>query len=177
MPSFQCPIPSTLNVATANGFLLSITKLPDIEFFCTEANIPGISLPAINMGFPLSTVPVPGDVMTFDDFEITFLISEDFSNYTAIYQWMIGLGFPENTEQYKKFINTQQYPARGELAKGYSDGFVMPLSGLNNPVKTFKFIDMFPVRLEQMQLSTKFSDVVYLSGNATFSYNYFRVED
>ena len=90
---------------------------------------------------------------------------------------MIGLGFPESNEQYKKFINTQDQNARSELAKGYSDGFVMPLSALNNPIVTFKFIDMFPTRLEQMQLSTKLSDVVYLSGNVTFSYNYFRLEN
>lgn len=177
MPNFKCPVPNTMNYATANGFMLSITKLPNIEFFCTEANIPGITLPAIDTNFPLSMVPVPGDIMTFDPLTIQFLIVEDFSNYEAIFNWMIGLGFPESNDQYRNFIQSQDTNLYGELAKGYSDGFIQPLNGQNNSTRTFRFVDMFPTRLESLQLSSILTDVVYLAGVATFEYNYFKIED
>lgn len=174
MPTLACPIPSALNPATANGFMLGITKLPNFTYWCQEANVPGITLPPINTYSPLSVVPVPGDVPSFDDFNVTFLITEDFSNYKAVFDWMIGLGFPERSQQYTSWINKQK--GYGDLAKGYSDGFLQVLSPLNNISKTLRFYDMYPTRLEQIQLSTKFSDVVYLAGTVTFAYNYFLIE-
>lgn len=173
MPSFQCPIPKNMNLATANGFMLSITKLPGIEFFCTEVNIPGISLPAIRTNFPLSTVPIPGDIMTFEPLRLTFLITDDFANYQAIFDWMIGLGCPSDSEQYNSFLRNQTQPNYSNLAKGYSDGFVQPLTSQNNAIKTFHFIDMFPTDLNQIQLTTTYSDETYIGGEATFEYNYF----
>ena len=102
------------------------------------------------------------------------MITEDFSNYKAVFDWMIGLGFPENSNQYTTWINKQK--GYGDLTKGYSDGFLQVLSPLNNVSKTLRFYDMYPTRLEQMQLSTKFNDIVYLAGTVTFAYNYFLIE-
>lgn len=174
MPTLLCPVPSTLNPATANGFMLGINKLPNFTYWCQEANVPGLTLPPINVTFPLSIVPIPGDVPTFDDFTATFLIAEDFSNYKAIFDWMIGLGFPESNQQYSTWINKQE--GNSELAKGYSDGFLQVLSPSNNVAKTIRFYDMYPTNLQQLQLDTKYSDVVYLAGTVTFAYNYFLIE-
>lgn len=174
MPTLSCPIPSTLNPATANGFMLGIEKLPELTYWCQEATVPGITLPPINVTFPLSIVPLPGDVPSFDEFTATFLITEDFSNYKAIFDWMIGLGFPESTQQYTSWIGKQK--GYKDRAKGYSDGFLQVLNPLNNIAKTVRFYDMYPTRLEQLQLDTKLGDVVYLAGTVTFAYNYFLIE-
>ena len=41
-----------------------------------------------------------GDTLDFEDLEITFLVNEDLSNYREIHDWMIGIGFPKNNEQF-----------------------------------------------------------------------------
>lgn len=180
MPT-SCPIPQNVNPAQANGFRLSITKLPDIGFFCTEANVPGLTLPPIPYMTPLSTVQVPGETLVFDDFQVRFLIAEDFSNYEAVFNWMVGLGFPESHDQYRSFLrnsntNQPQVQAKDQLIKGFSDGVLQVLNSSNNPSKTIRFVDMYPTSLNSLQLDTTYNDVVYLAADCTFAYNYFKFD-
>ena len=172
MQSLTCPIPENINPLQSNGFMFGITKLPEVTYFCQEVNIPGVSLPEAVLSTPFSDVPIPGDKMVYDDLNITFLIDENMSNYTAVYNWMMALGFPKSREQYKVFMASQ--PAHlSELLKGYSDGTLQVLSSSMNTARAIRFVDMFPTNLSSLQLQSTTSDTVYLAGNATFKYNYY----
>ena len=107
----SCPIPATINPLQNNGFLLSIEKLPDMQYFCQEVNLPGMTLPPATVNSPFSTVFIPGDKITYDNLTVIFMINETLSNYDAICKWIIGMGFPESRDQYKQFIDNQPDPS------------------------------------------------------------------
>ena len=175
MPNLTCPIPSNINPLQSNGFLFSITKLPDIKYFCQEASIPDISLPPAIQASPLYDSPIPGDKLDFTDLTITFLMDEDMTNYMAINDWMMGLGFPKSHAQYTAFID-RQINSYTELSAGYSDGTLQILNSANNAVRTVRFIDMYPRALGSITLTSTTDSTTYLAGQATFAYTYHTIE-
>lgn len=177
MLSLTCPIPNNINPLQSNGFMLSITKLPQVSYFCQEANVPDLQLPSVDIENPLSTTPIPGDKLVFGEFNATFLVDEEMSNYIAIHNWMVGLGFPKSHAQYRKFIrDNTSLAAPSELATGYSDGVLQVLNSSNNTVKSVRFIDMFPTSLQSLQLRSTDTDTSYLAGNVSFRYTYYEFE-
>lgn len=172
--TITCPIPSDITPLSPNGFMFSVTKLPDIMFFCQQVNLPGITLGAPEFGNPLQIAPIPGDTLTYDTLNVQFLVDSEMRNYKTIYNWIIALGFPETYEQYTALIqsDTNNY---SELSKNYSDGTLSILSGKNNIVQQVQFVDMFPVTLESMVFQSTASDVNYIVGNATFRYAYYKM--
>lgn len=168
MPSpITCPVPSNINPLTANGFNFSITKIPEITYFCQSVNLPGLTLPTYDMQTPLSTLPFSGDILTYDDLNVQFVVDENMSNYKALYNWMIGLGFPTDYDQFTNFINNQD---RGysRTSREYSDATLQILNNTNNVSQTVKFIDIIPVNLSSMQFESTLTDTTYIIGNATF---------
>lgn len=170
MRTLSCPIPTNINPLQANGYLLSITRLPGLTFFCQEANVPDLILPAPDMFTRFSDVPIPGDKLEFGDFVVTFMIDENMENYQAVHDWMIGLGFPDNNQQYTNMANSAPLNIRSELARNYSDGVLQILNNQNNPVKTIQFKDLIPITLQSLQLQSTANDTIYLAGQATFKY-------
>ena len=97
-------------------------------------------------------------------------------NYKAIYNWMIALAFPEDNEQYSKYVNSQGATVYSELARNYSDATVGILDAQNNQTNTFKFYDIFPIALDPIQFEATAMDVNYVIGSATFKYSYFTID-
>lgn len=169
MQTLTCPIPQNINPLQSNGFLFAINKLPELQYFCQEANIPSIDLPSPEMPTPLVNAPIPGEKLQFGDLNITFMIDEEMRNYIAIHEWMIGLGFPRSHQQYRDFLSRDNM-ARTELSKGYSDGVLQILNSSNHANRTIVFRDIFPVSLQSLQMQSTSTDTIYLVGNATFKY-------
>lgn len=169
MQTLTCPIPNNINPLQSNGFLFTINKLPEISFFCQEATLPGIDLPRAVQSSPLIDDSHPGDKLTFGELAITFLVDENMSNYKAIADWMMGLGFPKDHAQYTNWINQHRtFPTDGESSAGVSDGILQILNSSNNAIQTIQFRDMFPTSLSSLQLQTTNGDTTYLAGNANF---------
>lgn len=171
--TISCPIPSNISPLSPNGFMFSVYKLPEIEFFCQTVNLPGITLGAPEFGNPFNVAPLPGDTLTYDTLQVQFLVDENMTNYKAIYNWLIALGFPEGYQQYVNFIDSNQYANLGELAKNYSDASLVILGANNLQVQTITFHDLFPVSIDSLSFMSTNQDVQYLVGNATFRYGYY----
>lgn len=171
----SCPIPSNINPLQSNGFRFNITKLPEVDFFCQEVNLPGISLPSPEIDTPFSRAPFPGDKLDFDDLQVTFLIDENMVNYMAVHTWMVALGFPKMYEQYTSYMALDTVSKYSELARNYSDGVLQILNSSNNPVKTFQFRDLVPTGLQSVVLASTTTDTQYLAGTATFKYTYYEI--
>lgn len=168
MPNLTCPMPTNINPLSSNGFNFSITKIPDVTFFCQEVNLPSMTLPSIDIATPLSYDPVAGDMILFDDLNIQFIIDENMTNYQAIFNWITGLGFPANHLQYRQFIDIQNL---NRMMSEYSDATLQILGSNNQPVKTVKFVDIIPTSLNTLTFQSTSNDVQYLVGNATFKIN------
>ena len=61
------------------------------------------------------------------------------------------------------------------ISQNYSDSTLQVLSGQNQPVKTFTFVDCFPISLEPIQFEAKMQDVMMVSTRATFKYAYYEI--
>ena len=169
--------PNNLNPLSPNGFNFSITKLPGVSFFCQRVTIPSISLASIDRPTPFINTPIPGEIMSFSELSVQFLIDDKMENYKAIFNWMVALGYPESNSQYSNYMNTQQGTVYSELAKNYSDASVSVLDAQNNPTNAFKFYDLFPISLDPIQFEATAMDVNYVIGSATFKYSYFTIDN
>ena len=166
-------IPAGLNPLSPNGFNFSITKVPNVTFFCQQASLPGITLGDPSFSTPFSTQPLPGDTLSYEPLTVQFVIDEDMLNYNIIYNWIVSLGFPESYQQYITLLagDTVQYD---ELAKNYSDGVLQILDSNNNPVRSVTFYDLFPTALETLTFASTNVDVSYLIGSATFKFGHYK---
>lgn len=172
-PTITCPIPDNITPLSPNGFMFSISKLPSLAFFCQQVSIPGITLGAPEQVNPFNNQPIPGEILTYDQLQVQFLVDSQMANYKAIYNWLVALGFPQNYNQYTSFIggDSTNY---SELAKNYSDASLSILAGNNQVTQTIQFFDLFPVSIDSLMFASTNTDVQYLVGNATFRYGYYK---
>ena len=177
MQTLTCPIPSNINPLQSNGFLFSINKLPEISFFCQEANLPNLELPIAVQASPLVDIQHPGDKLTFGQLNITFLVDGGMVNYKVVSDWMMALGFPKSHQQFANWVNEyKKFPTDGNGAATVSDGVLQILNSSNTAIKSIMFKDMFPTSLASLQLQTTSGETTYLAGNASFAYTLYEID-
>ena len=98
--------PTKLDYASPTQFRFLINQLPKVEYFTTEANIPGITLSEGTYATPLKDIPILGDKLTYDDLTITFIVDENLENYIEMHTWLTGIGFPKDRSQFRDFRST-----------------------------------------------------------------------
>jgi len=172
----NCPIPSNINPLSPTGFRLNITKLPELTYFCQEANLPEVELPSLQMPTTFSTIGLPGDMIHFGDLTVQFLVDENLANYKGVFDWIMGLGFPESFLQYQQLAQADPIVSNnkfGGMVNNYSDAVLEILGSQNTTSQTILFKDVHPVSLSSLPFLATATDVNYLIGTATFRYNYY----
>ena len=179
--------PEQQNYSSPTQFKFNIHKLPKVEYFATSINVPGITLGSAEQTTPFKDRPIPGDKLTYDTLQLTFLVDEGLANYQEIHGWLIGLGFPRTNQEYQNlqlsgdsnFPGTYK-PSSTELGKTkygasgdggtYSDGTLTILSNQNNPLTEIRFRDLYPISLTGLSYDQQQTDVNYLTSTVTFQY-------
>ena len=180
--------PTKLDYASPTQFKFGIIKLPKVEYFCTAANIPGITLGTANQPTPLKDIPIPGDNLDYDTLNISFLVDENLENYREIHGWITGLGFPKDTSQFRTLqgASADRYPTTtdtginrelGKVSKAvqddgglYSDATLFVLTSKNNANIEIRFRDIYPISLSGLDYNQQAADVDYLTASVTFQY-------
>ena len=180
--------PTKLDYASPTQFKFGIIKLPKVEYFCTAANIPGITLRNANQPTPLKDIPIPGDKLDYDTLNISFLVDENLENYREIHGWLTGLGFPKDYSQFRDLqgAGSDRYPTTqnvglskelGQVKKAvqddgglYSDATLFVLTSKNTNNIEVRFRDIYPVSLSGLDYNQQANDVDYLTASVTFSY-------
>ena len=163
MVTSQSPLarqPDQLDYASPTQFRFGINQLPKVEFLTVGANLPGISAGVATQPTPFKDIPIMGEKLTYENLSISFIVDEYLENYISLHNWMVGIGFPENREQFRTFRDvTSNTPAGGGTPKVdrigkatadralYSDAFLQILSNKNNPIVEVIFENLFPVSL------------------------------
>ena len=182
--------PTKLDYSSPTQFRFLINQLPKVEYFTTEANIPGITLGDGVMNTPLKDIPILGDKLTYDDLSISFIVDENLENYIEMHNWLTGIGFPKDRSQFSTFRSTTSNVAtttRGEskdigdvkastpeLAMA-SDAVLTILTNKNNPVVECRFKDVFPTSLSGLTYSQNQTDVEYLTATVNFKYQIYEI--
>ena len=161
-PSFLSPL----------GFKLQIKKLPTVNYFIQSVNIPSVSLGTADAETPFVKIPFPGTKLTFGNLQVTFKVDEDMKNYMEIYDWLKGVGFPDNFAQYTNV-------AGAALASGdgvYSDISLIVMTSAMNPNMEVTFFDCFPVDLSELNFDSTSADVEYITATVSFANRRFDIK-
>ena len=191
MATAQSPLarqPDKLDYASPTQFKFGIHQLPKVEFFTVSANVPGISADTITYPTPFKDIPTVGDKLTYENLSITFQVDEYLENYVSLHNWMRGIGFPSNRQEFRTFRDvTSNTPAAGKVQPVdlvgkaipdralYSDAYLMVLSNKNNPIVEVNFQNIFPVSLGALDFTQNVSDVEYMTATAEFAYQIYEI--
>ena len=187
--------PTTYDYASPNQWRINFDRLPLTTWFCTNANIPGITLGEAQYPTPMSDIPISGDKLTFDTLNIQFLVDEELKNYREMWEWLVGLGFPKQHSQFSdvlsdRKVNTvlpgasrvtysNQAGQKTTLTDGasYSDATMTFYNSKNIAKVEVHFRDIFPTSLSGIDLTTDTSDVEYIRVDASFRYLYYEFKN
>ena len=183
--------PTALDYSSPTQFRFLINQLPKVQYFTTEANIPGITLGEGQFNTPLKDIELLGDKLTYEDLTITFIVDENLENYIEMHTWLTGIGFPKDRKQFSEFrsaTSNMSVKTRGEsndigdvrastpeLAMT-SDSVMTILTNKNNPVVECRFKDVFPTSLSGLSYNQNITDVDYLTAEVTFKYQIYEIK-
>ena len=171
--------PSKLDYASPIQFRFKMNKIPKVEFFVQTANIPGINLGTATVPSPLYDYPVPGDKIQYQTLDLSFLVDENLNNYKELHDWISGLGFPSNHQQFADLQagSADRFP--GSTASSVATGSKRTPAPLaeggilnsKNIAKTeIRFKNVYPISLGSLSYNVQASDVDYLQVAASFNY-------
>ena len=165
--------PQNTNLLQPSKFILAFNRLPTVQYFCQEANVPGVSLGNATLNTPLLDVPVAGEKLSYEEFDVTFMVDEDMQSWNELYNWLLAIGSPKSIaarQQLNALQNTNNTPTNY-----YSDATLTIMSALNNPVVRINFQRMFPVSLSEIRFDVQNSADTIVTATAKFRYSYFEI--
>ena len=178
--------PEKMDYASPIQFRFKCTKLPEVEFFCQTANVPGISLGDATFATSLKDISIPGDTVVYSSLDMTFLVDENLNNYKEIHDWILGLGFPSNHTQFQDLqtAGSDRFPGstRSTAVTGtstpqplneggiYSDATLTVLNSKNIAKTEIRFENVYPTNLGSLNYDVRLTDVDYLSASISFNY-------
>ena len=186
--------PTVYDYATGTQWRLAFNRLPKTTWFCTAANVPGITLGEATYPTPMADMFVAGDKLTFETLNITFLVDEELQNYRELWEWIVAMGAPVSHSQWTTGLTkgdglTTTFSAVGtddninprqkstSTDKNlYSDAALIVYNSKNIAKVDIKFKNMFPTSLSSLEYSQDSTDVEYFKACATFRYLYYEFE-
>jgi hypothetical protein len=183
--------PTVFDYATGTQWRLAFNRIPKTTWFCTSANVPGITLGEAQYATPMTDMFVTGDKLTFETLNITFLVDEELQNYRELWDWLVGIGSPVSHSQWETVLsegdgavrkfgsedpNPRVSPSTFEESNLYSDSTLIVYTSKNQPKVEVKFKNMFPTSLSSLEYSQDLTDVEYFKASATFRYLYYEFE-
>ena len=160
---FEVTIPSLPVAAEATW---NTTNQTNFNFLCKAAALPASNVAPIDVPFRGRILKVAGD-RTFDTWTVTIINDEDFTIRTAMEQWMNGISKLDNASG---ATNPSSYMTDAfvyQLGRGASKGrHSTSNNGVNGtdsgvkPLRTYKFFDIFPTNVAQIDLSYENTDAI-----------------
>ena len=173
--SIQVPgQPESKNFLSPLGFRFVLSRTPNTNFFVQSISLPTLSLGQFDLEDPFVKLPLPGIKLNFDPLAVTFMVDENLNNYTEIFNWLNGLGFPESFEQYENLVRSTSGLST-KSTETFSDGTLIVLSSKHNPNLRITFQDMFPISLSELSFDATQTDVEYLKATVVFRYRLYTI--
>lgn len=166
--------PEDINFLSPLIFRLQLKRTPNLTYFVQNVNLPGIHInPTQGHPNPFTNIPYPGDHVDFDELTVNFKVQENMADWLEIYNWMIGIGFPENHAQYAAIDNA--LPGSGDEVK--SDISLVVMNSERIPKFNIIFRDAFPITLSSIIFDQAQSDVNYATAACTFKYTLYEFDN
>lgn len=94
----------SLNFFNNNNFSVKLHRLPDVELFCQNLNLPGITLSPITPEGHLSgyAALASDSSISIDDLSLTFIVDENLENYISVLKWLLSIAPDDDLENIYK---------------------------------------------------------------------------
>jgi len=171
--------PSNTDLLQSTKFRVIFDRLPGVTYFCQTANIPGVSLTEIPRATPFVELYHPGEKIVYDTFNVTFLVDEDLYAWTQLHDWIRGITFPTEYEEYLNLARNapaSQFRAPTGNFDAYSQATMTVYTNKNNPNFRIKMYDLFPTTLGSILFNTGDSSENIVVADATFRFSYYDYE-
>lgn len=172
--------PENTNYLQPTKFLLSFDRIGGTTYFCQQVNVPGVNLGQAPISFPGQDVFSPGNKLTWNPLAIRFIINEDMSSFIGLYDWFKAIASPQGTDERNRLTELQNsykvVSTKPDYLHNYSDATLTVLSALNNPIIRIKFVNVFPITLNDIGFDTTLSADTIITADATFMYDYYEFE-
>ena len=155
--------PQNRNFLAPIGFKLNLELFDGVDFFCQQANLPGVSMPFTDVPTRFRSFPIaPGGGVTYDDFILTFIIDEDLKNYNSILSWIRKNGGADE---------------HSSNQVEYSNGQLMIVTSNFNPSFFVDYEKLFPINLTPINFDATINDLEYFTAQVTFKFTNFKLRD
>lgn len=156
-----------VNYLNAVAFETNFVRTPNVSFTCQSISIPSMSLGITNYASFFSDLPIEGDKIQFEQLSLSFIVSEDFSNYLELFNWITSIGFPENFEQFSLKDSLAQAQGIDTLR---SDMSIIVHTNKSNPNFQVNFKDAFPTSLGNIDFNASAAAIDPIIVQATFAF-------
>ena len=104
---------------------------------------------------------VPGNDLTFEPLSVTFLVDENLNNWRELYDWLTGIGFPNDYNEYSNQKKNKQI---------YSDATLTIVNSNMVPNYIIMFKDLFPINVSDINFDSGSADIEGIKATAAFRY-------
>lgn len=170
--------PINPNYLSPVGFRFRIERLPNVNYFCQTANLPGVTTGFVNIQTPLGDMPQTGDRLDYQQLDVLFKVDEDLRNWIEMYDWMQALARNPDFTVARNFSNRQapRVNREGAAASFKSDATLQILTSHKNVNINVFFRDCFPIGLSGLSFDSTRDNIDYLECQASFKYRRFDIE-
>ena len=165
--------PVNTNPLQSSKFILAFERLPTVQYFCQQANLPGVTLGSATFPTPLRDVPIAGNKLSYSEFDVTFIVDEQLQSWNELYKWLLALGSPKSINERTRLNQLQNEYTTGNSY--YSDATLTIMSALNNPLLRVNYHRMFPLSISDIKFDTQLSADTIVTATATFQYEFFEI--
>lgn len=166
--------PENTNFLQTNKYSVEFARIPNVTYFCQNANIPGLSIGEAIQPTPFIDLSCPGEKLTYDSFNIGFAVDEDLKSWLEIHDWMRAMTFPYSYEEYKNLSRLSRNTKKG--SPQYSDATMYIRTSKLNVNYKITLHDCFPIALSSILFSSTDSPESILTSDATFRFSLFDIE-
>lgn len=147
--------PSNYNLAYMTNFKLEIPFVPVLNYFVQTVSLPSISLVPVETPHRNNNIFFNGNVLDFSNLSIGFILDEDHTNYTTLYDWIYA------------FRDENKWSS---LAKDLK----LTITNSNRiPIMTYTFYYAFPISISDVSFNSTLSDELPIQFTVEFKYEYF----
>lgn len=163
-----------VNTSYQNKWKLICFRLPGVEFHCKSVDFPSISLQPVITNTPVGKYHSGGKLLDYGQFGFEFKIDEEFENYQAIFDWMVGITGSIDITKYKELVsNSPEIKLRNDSHNIFTDATLVSLSNSMNKETEFLIRNMFPVSLSAPQFN--FESAEPNTATVTFQCDYYEI--
>ena len=169
------------SILNKNNFKLIIQKTPTVEYYAQTVTIPGLTfsetIQATGIGVDAY---FPGDKISFDTLNVSFLVDEDLENYQEMYNWMTQIVPISDSKDYQTLtgstMNTLGVSSQDENSQNLVSMITLVTNTNKNiPNRFFRFYDAFPISLGSLEMQSG-SETAPVTCEVSFRYNFYEIK-